>query len=410
MEPEAALTLSVSVALAVSTLCSLFEAVLYSTRLSVVEEVRERGLHRRSAERFMQMKNQIERPTAAILILNTLAHTVGATLSGMYAAIVFGDEWVAAFSVVLTLAILYLSEIAPKTYGATHWHNLWRFTVWPLHFMERSMAPVIWLTQHFSRLFSRGEKPLAVTEGEVLAMIRLGRQTGQFSPTEQQLLRAVFTFDDMYCRQIMVPRRDVQFLEASWPLQKCLEFVGQHRHTRYPLCHGSLQQTLGFIHVKDLLGLFPNQPFDATAIVRPIREVPETVPLSRLLRQMQKTQQHIALVVDEYAAVSGAVFLEDVLEQIVGAVQDEFDTEKPNFVEESPGQFVVAGRLAIDQINRELGLGLVRENDVETLSGLLMSRLGRPPQVGDQVDFAGTTAEVTETDGPRASRVRLTLG
>jgi CBS domain containing-hemolysin-like protein len=409
MEPAAvALTISVTAALVISTLCSLFEAVLYSSRVSVIEAAHDQGQHRRAAERFLQMKNNIDRPTAAILILNTLAHTVGATLSGVYAAIVFGEEWVVAFSMVLTLAILYLSEIAPKTYGATHWNGLWRFTVWPLHFIQRALAPLIWLTQHFSQLFSRGAKAPLVTEEEVLAMIRMGRKSGQFSPTEQQLLRAVFSFDDMYCRQIMVPRLDVQFLDVSWPLEQCLAFVRKNAHTRYPLCHGSLHETVGFIHVKDLLGLPSDQPFDPKSIVRPVRYVPETVALSRLMREMQQSKQHMSLVVDEFGAVSGAVFLEDVLEQIVGAMQDEFDVEKPDLIEESPGQYLAAGRIPIDQLNRELRLSLP-QHEVETLSGLVMTSLGRMPLVGDRVELDGVAAEVTETHGPRASQVRLVL-
>jgi putative hemolysin len=410
MDPAAvALTVSVTVALVISTLCSLFEAVLYSARLSVVEAAREQGRHPQGAEKFMQMKNDIGRPTAAILILNTLAHTVGATLSGMYAAIVFGEQWVVAFSVALTLAILYISEIAPKTYGATHWDSLWSWTVWPLYFIQRLLAPVIWLTLHFSRLFSRDPRVPLVTEEEVLAMIRLGRQSGQFSPSEQQLVRAAFSFDDMYSRQIMVPRRDVQFLEVSWTLERCLQFVREKGHTRYPLCRGSFQETLGFVHVKDLLGVPLDQPFDLTSIARPVRYVPETLPLSRLLREMQHTKQHMALVIDEYGAVRGAVFLENVLEQIVGAVQDEFDVEQPDLVEEAPGHHLVAGRLPIDLVNRDLHLGLPRENNVETLSGLIMARLDRVPQVGDRVEFDGLTAEVIEAQGSRATRVRLIL-
>ena len=168
-----------------------------------------------------------------------------------------------------------------------------------------------------------------MTEDEIQASIELGGKEGELSVSEMQLLNAVFRFDDMLTRQVMVPRRDVVFLDANWPLDKGFEVAKQSRHTRFPLCEGSLDSVVGLVHIKDLVGVASDQNVNLRSVSRPLRHIPETLPISRLLRQMQSSHQHMALVDDEYGAVVGIVTMENVVEQIVGAVQDEFDFESP---------------------------------------------------------------------------------
>ena len=138
----------------ISSLCSLFEATLYSTRLGALEAEKAAGQYARRAERFIAMKANLARPTSAILVLNTIANTAGATLCGMYAAQLLGAAWVPVFSVGLTVAILFVGEILPKTYGATHWRSIWRLIVWPLALMQRGLSPIIRVTQAFADFFT----------------------------------------------------------------------------------------------------------------------------------------------------------------------------------------------------------------------------------------------------------------
>ncbi len=399
----------VAASLLISALCSLFEAALYSTRLASLEAAEaEGGKLAHLASRFIHMKKDIAVPTSAILILNTIANTAGAAIAGMYSATILGAEWVPAFSLGLTFAILFFAEILPKTYGATHWKMLWPSIVWPLTVMQKALYPIIRVTQAFAKVFTgRGQLP-AITEEEIVAMIRLGGKAGELSSAELQLLSAVFHFDEINCRQVMVSRRDVDYFDASWPVAECVEFVGRTQHTRYPVCKGSMDEVLGLVHIKDLLGVSADTPFDIGSILRPLRSVPETLPISRLLREMQSTHQHMAVVVDEFGTAVGIITLENVLEQIVGSVQDEFDTEMPDIVPEGPGQYVVQGYLPIERINRELHLELSNP-DIDTLSGLLVSKLGRLLRAGDQVRIEGALAEVVEVQAGRATRVRLKL-
>jgi CBS domain containing-hemolysin-like protein len=399
----------VVITLSISAMCSLFEATLYSARLATLEAARASGRHRAQAAQMIQMKRDIAVPTSTILILNTLANTAGATIAGMYAAQLLGTRWVLLFSAALTAAILLLSEILPKTLGATNWKQIWPFIVWPLAALQRLLSPAVWFTRRFAALFTpRGSTPV-VTEDEIVAMIRLGAKAGEVTPAETQLLNAIFHFDEVVCRQVMLPRREVVILQHGAPLSAWLEEATRSKHTRYPVCKGSLDDAVGLVHIKDLTGLFLDADFDAARVMRPLERVPETMPISRLLRQMQRSRRQMVATVDEHGSTVGIVTMELVLEQIVGPVQDEFDAEPPEIAPDGTDRFLVRGRVLIGAVNRELGLELYAR-EVDTVSGLLVHHLGRLPAVGDRVEFEGATAEVLEVVGDgRACLVRLTL-
>lgn len=402
------LILVIFLTLFISGICSLFEAILYSTRTAVLEAARTEGKNRRVAIRFLEMKKDIAQPTSAILILNTIANTAGATLAGMYAVQVLGVYAMPLFSIGLTLAILFFSEIVPKTFGVTRWRAIWPHIVWPLTGIQKILAPAVWATQKISGLFTRGSRIPSVTEKEILALIRLGAQSGELNQAELKMASAVFHFGELVCRQVMVPRQEIVFLDPGAPLAASLELAKRTKHTRYPLCEGTIDKAIGLVHVKDLVGISQDSPIDLASIKRPLRYVPETMSINLLLQEIQRTHQHMAMVIDEYGTTVGMITLEIVLEQIVGAVQDEFDSETPDIVRKSPVEFTVKGHLPIGRINRELNLDL-RAPKVDTLTGLLMSRTGRLLQPGDRIDLEGATAEVLEVRGGRGTCIRLRL-
>ncbi len=406
----AALVLVVFTTLLVSCFCSLFEAILFSTRIAALEASRAEGQHVAGAETFLKMKANIAAPTSAILILNTVANTAGATLAGMLAAQVFGTSMVPIFSVVLTLAILFLSEILPKTYGAVQWRRLWPAVVWPLAALERALRPAVWLTQRAAALvIPKGQKPTMATEEEIVAMIRMGAQAGELTRTEMELLTAVFHFDQVLCGQIMVPWEGVTWFDEHWGVQQCLDTVKRHRHTRYPLRVGPRNEVIGVVHVTDLVGVDPSQPLDLKALARPVRSVPDSMPVARLMREMQTLRRQMSVVVDEYGNTVGIVTLENVLEQIVGPVQDEFDAESPDVVKEEEGCFIVAGLIPLRRLSQRLELRLPGRGDVDTLSGWLVAELGCLPRVGDEVVFQNAHFEIIEVLNNRAERVRITI-
>jgi CBS domain containing-hemolysin-like protein len=315
----------------------------------------------------------------------------------------------------ITAGHLVVGEQAPKIFAIRNPERLALFCAVPLRaFYALSYPFMASLTRASSALLrllglsSTASHELHYTEEEIRLLVEESRSQGELSRAKHQLLNAVFELDDRVCRRIMVPRGDVVYFDAETPLEDCLEIARRTKHTRYPLCAGSLDNVLGVVHLKDLTTAPPGEEIGLREVSRAPHYVPETMPISRLLRQFQAIRQHLAFVVDEYGTVIGIVTLENVLEQIVGPVEDEFDVETPTVVPDGAGRFLVAGTAPIEMVKEQLGLALNAE-EADTLSGALVALAGRILQSGDQIELPGATAEVLDVRGSRAERVRIIL-
>ena len=255
---------------------------------------------------------------------------------------------------------------------------------------------------------SASEHEIPHSEEEIRALLMQAHAAGELSRSEHRLINAVFEFDELICRRVMLPRADVVCLDAKNTLSEAIDAFHRTKHTRYPVCDGSMDRIAGTVHIKDFIGLSADTDFDWHSVIRPPQYVPETMPVRRLLRQFQSNHQHLAFLVDEYGMVSGIVTLENILESIIGPVEDEFDNDQPEIVSEGPKTFVVSGSTSIDEINQRLGLKFETQ-DVDTIAGLMMERTDRLLAPGDRVELPGAVAEVLEVIGPRAVRIRLLL-
>ncbi len=274
---------------------------------------------------MLAMKHDIAAPTSAILIMNTVANTAGATLAGSLAADALGAPALGPFSVLFTIAILFLAEIIPKTIGAVRWRGIWRFVVWPLLMLQKILSPAIWLTQRATAALVGGNNHKPTTEGEIAAMIRLGASVGELSPTELELLTSVLRFDVMRVSEVLVPRREVTTLGLETSVQEALKVVGESLHTRYPLCSAGLDDAELVVHVKDLCGTGVSPDSRVRECGRPLTRIPETMTLPALMRQMQKTKQHMALVIDEFGSATGIVTMENLIGLLLEIVEADRD-------------------------------------------------------------------------------------
>jgi CBS domain containing-hemolysin-like protein len=229
------------------------------------------------------------------------------------------------------------------------------------------------------------------------------RSHGELSSWEHRLVEAAFDFEETVCRQIMVPRNEIVFLDINTPLDEMKKSMKKSQHTRYPVCEGSMEKVLGIMHVKDLVGLADGSTL--RSILRPPRYVPETAHISRLLGHFQSTRQHLALVVDEHGMLVGIVTLENVLEKIVGPVRDEFDVEMPDIVPEGDGQLMIKGKTPIADLAAALDQCIEAEG-VDTAGGLMAQRLGKIPAVGECVPLDGFKLIVTQVRHNHATRIR----
>ena len=343
-------------------------------------------------------------------LLEPALHAAGVTSKALVHTVAF----VVAFTII-TAVHLVLGEQAPKIFAIRRPARTIRWCSLPLKWFYVGSYPLL-MGLNASTTFilrrvgieSIPEHESPHSEEEIRALLSQAHAHGELTPSEHRLLEAVFEFDETVAVQIMVPRVEVEWLDVNKPFSEGMEKAFRTKHTRYPLCDGSLDRVLGFVHTKDLLHVRDPESFDLRSVCRPPRYVPESMPLSRLLNLFRGTRQHLAFVVDEYGTVVGIVTLENVLERIVGQVQDEFDDELPEIVPDGVGTFIVCGGAHIAAVNAELKTEFVAPG-VETMAGLIAARLGRIAVAGDRVELAGALAEVVDAVGSRATRIRLTL-
>ncbi len=319
-----------------------------------------------------------------------------------------------AFSII-TAGHLVLGELAPKTFAIRRPEII---ALWCAPFLKAfyvAFYPVLFVLNGAATLLVRkfgvdpadaGDEPHS--ENELRALLAQAHVHGELTRSEHQMLNAVFEFDDMVCRRVMIPRGDVVWFDINASISEVLDLACRAKHTRYPVCDGSLDQVLGVIHLKDLLVLARSEQRSLRDALRKPHYVPETMPVSRLLKYFQAVRQHLAFVVDEYGTVVGVATLDSVLAPIVGSVEDEFDASMAEIIPSGSGQYIVLGSTSIEVVERRLGLDF-GEQQADTLSGLLVDELDRILSVGDVVDLPGATAEVVDVRGARAARIRLTV-
>ncbi|MDX1547492.1 MAG: hemolysin family protein [Rhodothermales bacterium] len=317
----------VLLALGVSFLCSIMEAVLLSVTPSYVAVLEQQGAP--TATRLRRLKDDIDRPLAAILSLNTIAHTVGAAGAGAQAVAVWQSVPVGVVSAVLTLLILVFSEIIPKTLGAVYWKQLTPTVVRLLRPTMLSMWPLVKLAQGLTGLLARGDRTTTVTRAEMAAMAELGAEEGVFEADESRILKSLFRFGRLRVRDVMTPRTVVFMLPETQTVGEVVERDDPLRFSRMPVFGTHRDDITGYV-LKDTLLLKAAQDEHALplrAIRREMLAVPATLPLYDLFERLLQRTEHIALVVDEYGGTEGIVTMEDVVETLLGLeIVDEADT------------------------------------------------------------------------------------
>ncbi len=343
-------------------------------------------------------------------LVEPLLQAVGVTSS----AVVQTTGFIVAFTVITTLHLV-IGEQAPKIYAIRRPEIVILWCALPLKVLYILFYPFLIALSYSTSMLLRlvgiegaTEHDTPHTETEIRALIKQAHGHGELTRNEQRLIHAVFEFDDMICRRVMVPRSEAVFFDVDQSLADCLAVVQKSQHTRYPLCDDSLENVIGIIHIKDLIGVEADSKIDLRQLAREPHHVPETIPISQLLKHFQKTHQLMAMVVDEHGTVVGIVTLENVLEQIIGPVDDEFDTETPDITPDGDRRFIVQGSVPVGVVERKFDWELDAV-DVDTFAGALLQRSGRVLQVGDQVQIDDSVAEVIEVEGVRATRIRVTL-
>lgn len=420
----------------------LLNAFFAATEIAIVSV-------RRSRLRYLVEEERDQRAAAVKRLVEQPAHflatiQVGATLAGFFASAVSAVSLVAvlgawletvplaviaanaraialvAVTVALSFVTLILGELAPKNLAIVHAEAIALRVGRPLELLSKLAAPVLWIlvasTSLVMRLTGSPERARVppLTEEEILAIVASGEEEGVVAPMERKLIGEVLEFGETTVAEVMVPRVDVQSLPKSATLADAHRAVIQSGHTRLPVYDGSVDNIVGVIHAKDLL-----QHVDAatlaqwaqrpvTTITRPAYLVPHSKPVSELLVELQRQRLHLAVAVDEFGGTAGIVTLNDLLEELVGPINDEFSgQEEPEIQVMGEGELVVRGSADLDDVEAALDVEL-RAEGVDTIGGLVYARLGRIPREGDVVVLPQAVVEVLAMRGKRVWRARVT--
>ncbi len=372
----------ITLALSVSFTCSLLEAVLLSLTPSQAADIAKR--HTRIGNIWQRFKAEIEKPIAVILLLNTAAHTVGATVAGSQVQVLFGEPALAWFSFIFTFVMLQFTEILPKTLGVRHNRKLAVVLALPLLALVKAFSPVLSVIHFVNRPFERrmrgGDSAATPTLDEIAALAGMARLGNLISRHEEKIIREASRLSETSVREVMIPTDQITFFSTDQCVTDAILTAHMDPHTRFPICEGGDQdQVLGYVNFKELIYRVRTNPADPSlrGIIRPVHFVGPDESSANLLRVFVDEHNHIAIVRDEGKTL-GMVTMEDIVEELVGELTDEFDRLPRMCHALSGGVWMVGGGFLVSQLAVLLHVDL--PNPQGSLSSWLIERMGKVPE------------------------------
>lgn len=401
-------------------------AVVTAKRIHI-KQMAESG--KKNAKIFLKLKEEPDRFLATIQIgitlMGVLASAIGGAASVKVIEPMLKEIPVKGISLVaepiaigmVVILITYFSlifgELVPKSIALMHPETIGLWTARSIDIFSKVVSIFVKILTFSTALVLTpfGRKPFTerayITEEEVKMLIKEGGKHGVFEPAEEKILQSVFKFTDMSAKEVMVPDTQMVAIQIDKSPQEILSIIEDEQFSRYPVFGKELNDIRGVLYAKDFFTLLAKaEKIDTRKIIKPPFFIPETMNISLLLREMQKRRIHMALVVDEYGGVSGLVTIEDLLEEIVGEIRDEYDIESP-VIQLANGTFLIDASITLRDLKEDYHIQLPESPDYETLGGFLMAILQKIPQMGDQVEIEGKKIQIVEMLGKRISKVKL---
>jgi putative hemolysin len=393
--------------------CSAFfsgsEAALFSLNTVQVERLRERG---GVAGRLIAAL--LQRPTNLIitfLVGNEIVNVALSVTATSFALILYGSggEFLAILATMIVL--LLFGEVTPKSLAVRYPERIAQLVAWPIQAFAYAITPLRWSLRKLvdAVMGEHAERPISlITADEFKTLVEISEDEGIIDQDERDLIQRVFEFGGHRVSEIMTPRTDIFALEVNEPLATALPKIRENRFSRIPVYEGTIDQIIGILYAKDLLpySRHPEREVMLRDLLHPVFFVPESKRIDDLLREFQRNKVHMAIVVDEYGGVSGLVTMEDALEELVGEIVDEFDTEEILCRQIDPQTYVVSARLALDEFNAQLGVSIPRE-DADTIGGHVFHLFGKLPKRGESVSAHGLTFTIEHIKGTRIMEIRV---
>ena len=411
MDPEPTFELlGLVVCFALTAIASAADAALSAISRRRLNTLVSEGTSR--ARVMAQLLDDPARLKATTITIDTFAKG-GATALAMSIFLTQPVWWQGLIGIGLVLlALLVVGEALPKLAATAFPDRTALLLARPLAILAVVVRPITAIVELAALPFARmlGTKPGTplVTEEELKLLVNVGEEEGLIEKEEREMIEGILLFGDTLVREVMVPRIDISGLEASSSVGVALDFTLDQGHSRIPVYDETIDRVIGILYARDLMPLLRDGRFEATIrdLVRPVYFVPETMKVDALLRNLQTRKVHVAIVVDEYGGTAGLVTIEDVLEEIVGEIQDEYDVEEPLISHPADDTWIADARVSIDDFNSETGLHLATEEG-DSLGGLVYEKLGTIPNVGDSVAVGDVIITVQSVQGLRPDKLQL---
>jgi putative hemolysin len=399
-------------------LCSAFfsvsETALFAANRVVLRQRRAQGDRR--ARTAYTLLNQASELLTTLVAGNTMANVGASVVATSIALSLVGrreGEWVAFLGT--TAIVLIVAEIAPKTLAARHADRLALVIAGPISTLMRLFTPLIRVLSVIAtalvRPFGGHITPRAplVTEEQLRFLVEVSEEEGIIEEGEREMIHSIFEFGDTVVREVMRPRVDIVAVPAEATVNIAIGLMSEYGHSRLPVFEGSIDHIVGVVYMRDLVPALRHGRLDrpVSEVRRPAFFVPETKKVDELFKEMQQKKISMAIVLDEFGGTAGLVTVEDLLEEIVGEIQDEYDLEEKPIQLLDANTVLVNARIQVDEVNELLGTRLPRD-EVDTVAGLVYSLFGRVPAQGEKVTLPGAELRVEKTLGQRITRVRIT--
>jgi CBS domain containing-hemolysin-like protein len=411
----------------VMLLCLVLAALASGTEtaLTSVGRLRVRYLAEQGSEAaaiLQRLRADPNRFLSTVLFTNTLALIVASTASALLSDALFvrwgvAQEWrlwlTLLDSVALSVVLLIVAEVTPKTFALAHAERVALAAAVPVDRLASFLGPILWAVTIVSRALTGGRAARApyLTEEELLAALHVSEEAGVIEEQEHQMIHGIIEIGDKTVREIMIPRTDIVAVDREAQLRDIVKLFKQHRHTRMPVYENDIDHVIGLIHTKDLLlfyTLSSSRKFDMDKVLRPIEFTPEQKKVDELLNEMRTKKVHMMIVVDEYGGTAGLVTLEDLLEEIVGEIRDEYDTaEQEDLVIINDHEARVDAGFPLEELNERLHLGIEESGDYDSVGGYVHSVLGKIAEEGDSFQSGRAKWIVEKVRGRRIETIRL---
>jgi len=397
--------------LGLSAFFSSSETAMMAVNKIRVRNLADAGLS--SAVILVKVLDNQSKMLSAILIGNNIVNISASSLMTVVVTDVFGSAYIGAATGVLTLLVLIFGEITPKTSATLYSESMALKFAKPIYLLMQVLTPVIFIVDKLSLGVLRllhidpNKKPEAITEEELRTIVEVSHEEGVIESDEKKMIYNVFDFGDSVARDIMVPRIDMTFIDVNSTLEEVMEVFRQEKYTRYPVFEETTDNVIGIVNIKDLILQEQDAAFDLRDYLREPMYTYEFKKTAELMVELRKTLNNIAIVLDEYGATAGLITMEDMLEEIVGEIRDEYDEDEEDLVKKlNAKEFAVDAAMKLDDLNDQIGFHLESE-DYDSIGGFVIGLLDHLPEEGEEVVFENLRLVVEKVERNRIETIHI---